>query len=123
MKKRGRKPLKNREEFRKLGEALKRIRKLYRLTQEEMAQRLGVDIRTYQRYEKGEISPYSVIPKLEEEFGISEYELKKIAGIYPLEEEPERIEKEVMSLLQSLPEDKKVKVLKILKEQLELIGA
>ena len=123
MKKAGRKPLKNREELKKLGEALKKIRKLYKLTQEEMALRLGVNPRTYQRYEKGEISPYSILPKLEKEFGITEYDLKRIAGIYPVDEDVEKIEKEFLSLLKALPEDKKVKVLKMFKEQLELIGA
>ena len=122
MKKVGRKPLKNKEELKKLGEALRKIRKLYKLTQEEMALRLGVNPRTYQRYEKGEVSPYSIFPKLEEEFGITEYELKKIAGLYPVEEDPDKIEQEFLSLLKALPKDKKVKVLKMFKEQLELIA-
>ena len=76
----------DRERWEKLGQALRAIRKTLGLSQEDMADILGVSWATYQRYEKGKINPENIIPLLEKKLDISEIEIKLRAGLYSIDD-------------------------------------
>ncbi len=62
----------NKKETARLADRFKKIRRLYQMTQEKMAVRVGVTRTTYTRYEAGELLPgrYTLI-KLANDFHIS----------------------------------------------------
>lgn len=66
----------------RLGAALKAVREERGLTQREMAEKLGVSLRSYCAYEAGEVHPRSILEPLQREFGVTTLELEIRAGIY-----------------------------------------
>ena len=130
----------SRERWEKLGRALREVRESLGLSQEAMADILGVSWTTYQRYEKGKINPENILPLIEEKLGVPEIEIRLLAGLYdisdvikalkklhispPISEEKTSIEQieEIEKLLEKLPPEKREKVLRMIKEQLELMA-
>lgn len=58
-----------------MGNKIKIIREERGLTQQQCADRLGISIRTYQRYEKGESDPCEMIRKLAKLFNVTTDEI------------------------------------------------
>lgn len=58
--------------MKELGERLKALRKSKGLSQSELAQELGVSVRSYHRYERGEINaPITALVAAADYFGVS----------------------------------------------------
>jgi len=140
----GRKRIESRERWVKIGKALREIRESLGLSQEDMADILGVSWTTYQRYEKGKINPENILPLIEETLGIPEIEIRIRAGLYDIDDIIKAIKRvrgsiqktteeaeeemhlpeleEIEELLKKLPPEKKKRALKAIKEQLELMA-
>ena len=59
-----------------LGKKLKELRKLYNLTQEELAKKIGISRVNYTRYERGKVRPdYETVIKIADFYDISLDEL------------------------------------------------
>jgi len=138
----GRKRIESRERWVKIGKALREIRESLGLSQEDMADILGVSWTTYQRYEKGKINPENILPLIEETLGIPEIEIRIRAGLYDIDDIIKAIKRvrgsiqktteeeemhlpeleEIEELLRSLPPEKRRKAIQTCKEQLELMA-
>jgi transcriptional regulator with XRE-family HTH domain len=62
-------------EYRDIGENIRKYRKRLDLTQEELADRIGITWEMISRYERGESSPMNKLPKISEALGIPITEL------------------------------------------------
>lgn len=75
-----------------MREKLKQARKKQGLTQQQMADKLGIDTRYYKALESGErLGAIWIWDELEDITGIHQRELREIAGIHPVREDSQPI--------------------------------
>lgn len=72
-----------------LGQKIKAARKAAKLTQRELAEKLGKNFSTIQKYENGIVEPpISLIPEIAKAIGISPIELMETAIPWPTDMQP-----------------------------------
>lgn len=104
-----------------LGHNLRRYRKMSKLTQEEVAQRLGVSLQTVSRWERG-----AKVPTVEHLEALADLYGVDVADFFipPMKGSDMYIKRilQKLKLLQKLESKKRERVYKLIEEQLEVLA-
>tara|TARA_Y100000114_G_C11694682_1_gene295384 strand:- start:46 stop:393 length:348 start_codon:yes stop_codon:yes gene_type:complete len=98
-----------------IGSRIKKLRLELNLTQEELAERVGIDKRNISRYEGGHVDPRkSTLRKMAEVFGITYEEMTGPVEIvsHEIPEDPELLK--LFTGVANLPKDKKDALMRVM---------